>query len=128
MVLISRLGLSVTASTGNCTISITNYSCSNVLAKSKPLQKQLWQLSRILSYTEDKAAAVVLFYAMQFNVFLLKITDWHFKVIYVMPTWACEFMYLLSSFLGLYFRPFSILIWFFMKNYSTVRTESVPRF
>lgn len=45
-----------------------------------------------------------------------------------MPAWAREFMYLLSKFLGLYLRAFSILIWFFMKSYSTVRTESFPMF
>lgn len=81
----------------------------------KPLQNQVWHLPDILSFTEDKATAVVLFYAMQFNVFLLKIT-------------LLEFVYLLSSFLGLYFKAFSILIGFFMKNYSTLGTETFHMF
>lgn len=81
MVSVSSSGLSVTAFMGNCTISKTKYCYSTVLAKSKPLQKQPWQLPHILSYTEDRAAAVVLSYAMQPSVFLLKITDWHLKVV-----------------------------------------------
>ena len=112
MVTTGTWGLSITTFMDNCTVLKTQLITALLFCPShKPLPNWVWHLPHILSFTEDKATAVVLSYAMQFNVFLLKIT-------------LLEFIYLLSHFLGLYFRSFSILIWFFMKNYSTLRTET----
>lgn len=116
MVITGTLGLSITTFTDNCTILKTQLITALLFCTShKPLQNQVWHLTDIPSFTEDKATAVVLSYAMQFNVFLFKID-------------LLELMYRLSGFLGLYFKAFSILIWLFMKNYSTLRTETFPMF
>lgn len=112
MVTTGTLGLSVTTLRDNCTILKTQFITALVFCPvHKPLQNKVWHLPHILSFTEDKAAAVVLSYATQLNVFLLKTT-------------LLEFMYLVSSGLGLYFKAFHILIWFFIENYSTLRTET----
>lgn len=102
MVTTGTLGLSITTFMDSCTILNTQLVTALLFCPShKSLQNQVWHLPH--SFTEDKATAIVLSYAIEFSVFLLKII-------------LLEFVYLLLSFLGLHFKAFSILIWLFTKN------------